>query len=91
MSCPYHTCLPLFDPACLLTMFLNKAQQMDPHVSRLVGSVTEYSATQGSSGFSCGYWPGMDTARLLLTLEQGLRSLEDYIQEYLDLAIFLIS
>ncbi len=88
MSCPYHTCLPLFDPACSLTMFLNKAQQMDPLASCLVGSVTEYSAMQGSSGFSCGYWPGMDTARLLLTLEQGLRSLEDYIQEYLDLAYF---
>ncbi len=26
--------------------------------------------------------------KLLLTLEQGLRSLEDYIQEYLDLAHF---
>ncbi len=61
---------------------------MDLHASRLVRPVTEYSATQGSSGFSCGYWPGMDTARLLLTLEQGLRSLKDYIQEYLDLAYF---
>ncbi len=66
-------------------MSQNKALQMDPHDSRVV---TEYSAKQGSSGFSCGYWPGMDTARMLLTLKQGLRSLEDYIQEYLDLAHF---
>ncbi len=61
---------------------------MDPHVSRLVRPVTEYSATQGSSGVSCGYWPGMDTSRLLLALEQGLRSLEDYIREYLEIAYY---
>ncbi len=30
----------------------------------------------------------MDTARLLLTLEQGLRSLEDYVQEYLEIAYY---
>ncbi len=78
----------VFDPACFVTMSINKSLQMDQHASHLVGSVTEYSATPGSSGFSCGYWPGMETARLLLTLEQGLRSLEDYIQEYLDLAYF---
>ncbi len=78
----------VFDPACFVTMSMNKSLQMDPHASRLVGSITEYLATTGSSGFSCGYWPGMDTAQLLLTLEQGLRLLEDYIQEYLDLAYF---
>ncbi|XP_058626171.1 uncharacterized protein LOC131536963 isoform X1 [Onychostoma macrolepis] len=61
---------------------------MDPYVSRLISPVTEYSATQGSSGFSDGHWPGMDTARLLLTLKQGLRSLEEYVQEYLDIAYF---
>ncbi len=59
---------------------------MDPHVSRLVRPVTEYSATQGSSGFHEQYWPGMYTARLLLSLKQGKRSLEDFIQEYLDVA-----
>ncbi len=59
---------------------------MDPYVSRLVSSVTEYSATQGSSGFHEQYWPGMYTARLLLSLKQGKRSLEDFIQEYLDVA-----
>ncbi len=59
---------------------------MDPHVSRLVRPVTEYSATQGSSGFHEQYWPGMYTARLLLPLKQGKRSLEDFIQEYLDVA-----
>ncbi len=75
----------MFDPCLFPTTHVNKALQMDPHDSRVV---TEYSAKQGSSGFSCGYWPGMDTARMLLTLKQGLRSLEDYIQEYLDLAHF---
>ncbi len=61
---------------------------MDPHVSRLVRPITEYSATQGSSGVSCGYWPGMDTSILLLALKQGLRSLEDYIREYLEIAYY---
>ncbi len=88
MSCPYHTYLPLFDPACLLTMFINKSLQMDPHASCFVGSVTEYSATQGSSGFpvSNKHWSGMDAAILLLALKQGTRSLERYIVEYLALA-----
>ncbi len=53
------------DPWLFPTMPPNKALQMDPHASCLV---TEYSAMQGSSGISCGYWPGMDTARLLLAL-----------------------
>ncbi len=69
-------------------MFDNKALQMDPHVSRLVNPVTEYSANKGSSGFSSGHWPSMDMAGMLLTLEQGSRPLEGYIQEYLDLAHF---
>ncbi len=69
-------------------MFPNKALRMDPHVSRLVNPITEYSAKRGSSGFSSGQWPGMDIARLLLSLKQGTHSLEDYIQEYLDLAHF---
>ncbi len=64
----------------------NKALQMDPHASRLVGSITEYSASKGSSSFSDEHWPGMNIARLLLALEQGTRSLEDYIQEYLTIA-----
>ncbi len=72
----------------VLTMSYNKALHMDPHVSRLVSPVTEYSANKGSSGFSNGYWPSMDMAGMLLTLEQGSRPLEDYIQEYLDLAHF---
>ncbi len=67
-------------------MSYNKALQMDPHASRLVSPVTEYSATQGSSGFHEQYWPGMYTARLLLSLKQGKRSLEDFIQGYLDVA-----
>ncbi len=41
-----------------------------------------------SSSISCGYWPGTDTVRLLLTLEQGLRSLDDYVQEYLEIAYY---
>ncbi len=71
-----------------MTMYYNKALQMDPLASRLVNPVTEYSATQGSSGFSSGQWPGMDIARLLLSLKQGTRSLEDYIQEYLNVAYY---
>ncbi len=69
-----------------MTMYCNKALQMDPLASCLVNPVTEYSATQGSSGFQEQYWPGMYTARLLLSLKQGKRSLEDIIQEYLDVA-----
>ncbi len=76
----------VFDPACFVTMSMNKSLQMDPYASRLVGSVTEYSATQGSSGFHEQYWPGMYTARLFLSLKQGKRSLKDFIQEYLDVA-----
>ncbi len=41
VSCPCHTRLLLFDPACVLTMFINKRLHLDPHASRLVGSVTE--------------------------------------------------
>ncbi len=72
--------------ACFVTSPLNKALQMDPRVSRFVRPVTEYSATQGSSGFSSEHWPGMDAAILLLALKQGTRSLEGYIAEYLALA-----
>ncbi len=43
VSCPCHTCLLFIDPACIMTMFWNKALHMDPHVSRLVRPVTEYS------------------------------------------------
>ncbi len=57
VSCPCHTCLLFIDPACIMTMFWNKALHMDPHVSRLVRPVTEYSATQGSSGFHEQYCP----------------------------------
>ncbi len=69
-------------------MFINKSLQKDPHVSCLVGSFTEYSATQGSSSFSDEHWPGMNIARLLLALDQNKRSLEDYIQEYLSIAYY---
>ncbi len=68
VSCPCHTCFLFIDPACIKTMFWNKASQMDPHVSRLVHPVTEYSATQGSSGFSKEPWPGMDPFDQLLDL-----------------------
>ncbi len=59
---------------------------MDPHVSCLVDPITEYSAKQGSSSFSEEHWPGMDTARILLTLKQGSRSLEIYIRGFLAIA-----
>ncbi len=42
VSCPCHTCLLFIDPACIITMFWNKASQMDPHVSRLGHPVTIY-------------------------------------------------
>ncbi len=41
VSCPCHTCLLFIDPACIMTMFWNKALHMDPHVSRLVRPVTQ--------------------------------------------------
>ncbi|KAL0149000.1 hypothetical protein M9458_055615 [Cirrhinus mrigala] len=59
----------------------SKALRMDLPASRLPHSVTEYSATKGSSSFSRRHCQGMDITRLLLALEQGMRSLEDYIQE----------
>ncbi len=63
-----------------------KSLQMDLYVSCLVRPVTEYSAIQGSSRFPDEHWPGVNIARLLLALEQGTRSLKDYIQEYLSIA-----
>ncbi|XP_058635326.1 uncharacterized protein LOC131542542 [Onychostoma macrolepis] len=74
----------LFDP-CLFSdhAFVIKAWS---ETSCLVGSVTEYSATQGSSGFLSGHLPGMDAAILLLAFKQGTRSLEGCITEYLALA-----
>ncbi|KAI2668418.1 Glutamyl-tRNA reductase [Labeo rohita] len=71
----------MFDLACFMSLF-NKALCMDPAASRLLRPVTEYSVAQGSISFSCGHWQGMDIARLLLALEQGMQTLEDYIQEY---------
>ncbi len=41
VSCPCHTCLLFIDPACIKTMFWNKASQMDLHVSHLVHHVTQ--------------------------------------------------
>ncbi len=58
-----------FDPACVLTTSLfNKACKWIP--------VTEYSALEGSSNYSDGHLPGMDTTRLLFALKQGPRSLD---------------
>ncbi len=67
-------------------MPVNKSLHLDPHVSCLVRPVTEYSAKQGSSSFSEEHWPGMDTARILLTLKQGSQSLENYIRKFLAIA-----
>ncbi len=86
LSCPLYTCLLFVRPCLLLTTPRNKSLQMDPHNSRLVDPVTEYSVKQGSSSFSEEHWPGMDTARILLTLKQGSRSLENYIREFLAIA-----
>ncbi len=88
LSCPLYTCLLFVRPCLLLTMPVNKSLHLDPHVSRLVRPVTEYSAKQGSSSFSEEHLPGMDTAIILLTLKQGSRSLENYIREFLAIAIY---
>ncbi|KAI2651126.1 hypothetical protein H4Q32_019149 [Labeo rohita] len=86
--CP-NTCLPLFDPACLtmsMSRPFNKSMQMDPLVSRLVPTVTEYSATKGSSSFSPGHSADMDFDFTLFRIKQGQRSLNQYIREFLALA-----
>ncbi len=56
---------------------------LDPHVSRLVRPVTEYSAPQGSSSFSNEHLSGMDTTRILFALKQGPHSLENHVREFL--------
>ncbi len=89
VSCPCHTCLLLFDPACVMTMCMNKSLHLDPLYSRLVGSVTEYSATQGSSGFSKGPWPGMGPFDQLLVLRQGSLSIEGYVTQFCELFYFM--
>ncbi len=65
----------MFDPCFFSTTPLNKNLQMDLNASS-VPPVTEYSASQGSSGFSNKHRPGMDAAILLLAFKQGKRSLE---------------
>ncbi len=67
-------------------MSINKSLHFDPHASRLVGSVTEYSATQGSSSFSNGHLSGMNTTRIMFALKQGPRSLDNHIREFLAIA-----
>ncbi len=51
MSCPCHTCLLFIDPARIMTMFYNKASQMDPHVSCLVVPVTGATELSDKSSF----------------------------------------
>ncbi len=67
-------------------MSINKSLHMDPHASRLVGPVTEYSAPRGSSGFSNGPWLGMDPFNQLLDLRQGSLSIEKYATQFCVLA-----
>ncbi len=86
VSCSCHTCLLFIDPACIMTMLWNKAFHMDPHVSRLVRPVTEYSATRGSSGFSKEPWPGMDPFDQLLDLRQGSSSVEEYVTQFCEIS-----
>ncbi|KAI2655026.1 Foot protein 1 variant 1 [Labeo rohita] len=83
LSAVVRPCLPL---TMSLSRPYNKSLRMDPFVSRLTPYVTEYSATTGSSNFSSGRHAGMNTTKLLLALEQGTRTLEGYIQEFLDIA-----
>ncbi len=89
-ACPWIILCPVFViPVChcptlpVLTMYYNKSLQMDPHVSRLVSSVTEYSAQPGSSSLSNGHSSSMGTNRILCALRQGPRSLENHIREFL--------
>ncbi len=76
----------LLDPACVLTMSSNKSLHMDPHASRLVGPVTENSATRGSSGFSNGPWSGTDPCTQLFDLRQGSQSIKEYVTQFLVLS-----
>ncbi len=59
---------------------------MDPYASRLIGSVTEYSATGGSSGFSKEPWPGMDPFDQLFDLRQGSSSIEEYVTKFCEIS-----
>ncbi len=68
--------------ACFVTMPMNKRLHMEPHVLRLVRPITEYSATQGSSGFSNGPWSGTDPFNQLLDLRQGSLSIEEYTTQF---------
>ncbi len=66
-------------------MPLNKSLHMDPHASRFVGSVTEYSTTQGFSSFSKEPWPGMDPFDQLLDRRQGSSSMEEYVTQFCEI------
>ncbi|KAI2668520.1 Foot protein 1 variant 1 [Labeo rohita] len=70
------------------TLFKPRTSVLLSPICKWIRSPLVYSATQGSSNFSSGHRPGMDTTRQLLALEQGTRSLEGYIQEYLALAYY---
>ncbi|KAL0191934.1 hypothetical protein M9458_010230 [Cirrhinus mrigala] len=65
---------------------VNKGLHMDPLVSRLAPSVTEYSVKTGSSSFTPGQSTDMDTDRILFRIKQGPRTLEQYIREFLAIA-----
>ncbi len=88
-ACPWIILCPvLVIPVCycptlpVLTMYYNKSLRVDPHVSRLVCPVTEYSAKPGSSGFSNRLWSGMDASYQLLDLRQGSLSIEEYVTQF---------
>ncbi len=69
-----------------LTISSNTSLHMDPHASRLVDPVTEYSAPQGSSSFSKETWSGMDPFDQLLDLRQGSSSIEEYVTQFCEIA-----
>ncbi len=66
-------------------MPLNKSVHI-AQTSRLVGPITEYSASRGSSGFSNGPWSGTDPFNQLLDLRQGSLSIEEYATQFFVLA-----
>ncbi|ROL49038.1 hypothetical protein DPX16_16653 [Anabarilius grahami] len=58
------------------------------HGDKVENKAKEYSTKHGSSSFSEGHWPGMNTARNLLALRQGPRSLENYVCKFLAITNF---
>ncbi len=55
---PYHTCLLVFDPACVLTMFINKSLHMDQHASVSPLQYESYQHKQAATWLPPGWGYG---------------------------------